>query len=570
MENSDYILELLKEAGLVTEDQLDAAWQKVSEEDGQIDVIEALLKLELLDEQALTNLLAEQYGLETFDLSQYYIPDEVLEVIPHDFIKQNQVVPIQADDDSVTVAMCDPANLEAIDSLSYSLKKDIHIVLAPKSQVENAIKSRFSSLSDSVDSFLTGVNTTGIEQMEHISNPLEADTVDAEDDAPIIRLASMIIVEAFKQRASDIHLEPMEKRYRIRYRIDGVLREVEAPPKYLQLNLTSRFKIMAKMDITEKRIPLDGRIQVKLGGKDIDLRVSSIPTTHGESIVMRILDKASIQLDIPKLGFYQDDQQKINRIINYPDGIFLVTGPTGSGKTTSLYAFLNTINKPTRKIITVEDPVEYMLAGINQVQVNPAAKMTFAAALKAMLRQAPNIIMVGEIRDLETAEIAIQASLTGHLVFSTLHTNDAPSAITRLIDMGVQPFMVASSVRAAMAQRLVRRVCKNCAEPVEATDREIRSLGLDDNFLASATLMQGKGCSVCGGSGYKGRCGIYEIFLLSENVQELIFRKSEASVIREAARKSGMRTLREDALRKAANGTTTLAEVVSTTMGDKE
>ena len=570
MENSDYILELLKEAGAVTEDQINEAWKTVSESDGQIDVIAALVKLEFLDEQALTTLLAEQYGLEAFDLSQYYIPDEVIELIPAEFVKQNSIVPIKNEDGVLTVAMCDPSNLEALDSLSYQLKMDVQAVLSAKSQIDYVIKGRFSSLSDSVETFLTGVNTEGIGEMERVVSENPEDGESDVDDAPIIRLASMIIIEAFKLRASDIHLEPMEKRYRIRYRIDGVLREMDAPPKYLQMNLTSRFKIMAHMDITEKRVPLDGRIQVKMGGKDIDLRVSSIPTTHGESIVMRILDKASIQLDIPKLGFYQDDQQKINRIINYPDGIFLVTGPTGSGKTTSLYAFLNTINKPTRKIITVEDPVEYMLAGINQVQVNPAAKMTFAAALKAMLRQAPNIIMVGEIRDLETAEIAIQASLTGHLVFSTLHTNDAPSAITRLIDMGVQPFMVASSVRATMAQRLVRRVCKNCAEPVEATEREIRMLKLDENFLASATLMQGKGCPVCGGSGYKGRCGIYEIFLISEDVQELIFQKCEAAVIRDAARKSGMRTLREDALRKAASGTTTLAEVVSTTMGDKE
>ena len=570
MENSDYILQLLKEAGAITDEQIESGWKKVSEEEGQLDIISALVKLELLDEQKLTDILAEQYGLESFDLSQYYIPDDVIELIPADFIRQNGIVPVKKEDGVLIVAMSDPSNLEAIDSLAYQLKADIQVVLAPESQIQNAIKGRFSSLADSVDSFLTGVKTEGIGEMERLAategGPDEADV----DDAPIIRLASMIIIEAFKLRASDIHLEPMEKRYRIRYRIDGVLREMDAPPKYLQMNLTSRFKIMAHMDITEKRVPLDGRIQVKMGGKDIDLRVSSIPTTHGESIVMRILDKASIQLDIPKLGFYQDDQRKIDRIINYPDGIFLVTGPTGSGKTTSLYAFLNTINQPTRKIITVEDPVEYMLAGINQVQVNPAAKMTFAAALKAMLRQAPNIIMVGEIRDLETAEIAIQASLTGHLVFSTLHTNDAPSAITRLIDMGVQPFMVASSVRATMAQRLVRRVCKNCAEPVEATEKEIRMLNLDDNFLQSATLMQGRGCSACGGSGYKGRCGIYEIFLLSEDVQELIFRKSEAAVIRDAARKSGMRTLREDALRKAASGTTTLAEVVSTTMGDKE
>ena len=324
------------------------------------------------------------------------------------------------------------------------------------------------------------------------------------------------------------------------------------------------------MDISEKRIPLDGRIQIKLKNKDIDLRVSSIPTTHGESIVMRILDKSSIQLDIPKLGFYSDDQEKINRIINYPDGIFLVTGPTGSGKTTSLYAFLNTINTPTRKIITVEDPVEYMLPGINQVQVNVAAKMTFAAALKAMLRQAPNIIMVGEIRDLETAEIAINASQTGHLVFSTLHTNDAPSAVTRLVDMGVKPFLVASSVRAVMAQRLLRRVCKNCGEPTTASPTEIRMLDLDDKFLSQAKLMKGRGCEVCGGTGYKGRVGIYEIFMLTDEMQDLIYQKVASATIREAARKSGMRTLREDALRKAASGITTLSEVIAATVGDAD
>ena len=325
---------------------------------------------------------------------------------------------------------------------------------------------------------------------------------------------------------------------------------------------------MSRMDLSEKRIPQDGRIQVMVQGVSIDLRVSDIPTTHGESIVMRILDKSSIQLDIPQLGFYTDDQEKIDKIIGLPDGIFLVTGPTGSGKTTSLYAFLNTINTPNRKIITVEDPVEYQLAGINQVQVNPAVQMTFANALRAMLRQAPNIIMVGEIRDLETAEIAINASLTGHLVFSTLHTNDAPSAVTRLIDMGVKPFLVASSVRAIMAQRLVRRVCKKCAQPYTPTADEIRLLGLDEDYIKNSTFMKGRGCSACGHTGYKGRMGIYEIFILQEEIQNLIYGKAASNVIRDAARKSGMRTLREDGLRKAAAGTTTLAEVLSTTIGD--
>ena len=391
-----------------------------------------------------------------------------------------------------------------------------------------------------------------------------------EDDAPIIRLVTLIIVEAFKLKASDIHLEPLEKTYRIRYRIDGALRVMESPPKYLQANITSRIKIMSRLDISEKRLPQDGRIQLRVKGCDIDLRVSTIPTTHGESIVMRILDKSSIQLEIPQLGFYADDQAKINKIINMPDGVFLVTGPTGSGKTTSLYAFLNTINTPNRKIITVEDPVEYQLAGINQVQVNPLAKMTFANALRAMLRQAPNIIMVGEIRDMETAVIAINASLTGHLVFSTLHTNDAPSAVTRLIDMGVQPFLVASAVKAIMAQRLLRRVCKNCAEPAKPTPDEIRLLGLDEKFMDTATLLKGRGCPACGGTGYKGRLGIYEIFLVGEEIQHLIYTKCSADVIRDAARKGGMMTLREDGLRKAAAGTTTLSEVIATTIGDAE
>ena len=392
---------------------------------------------------------------------------------------------------------------------------------------------------------------------------------DEEDDAPIIKLVSKMIVDAYLLKASDIHIEPMEKQLVVRYRVDGVLRRMESPPKYLQGNIITRVKIMSNMDISEKRVPLDGRIQIRVKDKDLDLRVSSIPTTHGESIVMRILDKASIQLDIPKLGFYTDDQEKIDRILGTPEGVFLVTGPTGSGKTTSLYAFLNAINTPTRKIITVEDPVEYQLSGINQVQVNPLVQMTFANALRAMLRQAPNIIMVGEIRDLETADIAINASLTGHLVFSTLHTNDAPSAVTRLIDMGVKPFLVASAVRAIMAQRLVRRVCKQCAAPYTPSPEEIRILNLSDDYIEHSTLMKGRGCANCGYTGYKGRMGIYEIFLLGEEIQNLIYEKKTASVIREAARKSGMRTLREDGLRKAAAGTTTLEEVLNITIGDQ-
>ena len=564
VENSDYILELLTEYGMVTPEQVDEGWQKVADSDGRFDIIEALQELKYVERNELMAMLAQQYGLETLDLTGYEIPDEIIQTMTPEIVRQYNAIPVMLHDDILTVAMSDPTAMDALDGLRYVLNRDVEAVISPQDQIQKVIDRNYGSLTDSVNTLLNGMETGNLEQVEDADSGNEA----SGDDAPIIRLVYLLITEAYKMKASDIHLEPLERRFRVRYRIDGVLREMESPPKYLQSNIISRIKIMSRMDLSEKRIPQDGRIQVMVQGVSIDLRVSDIPTTHGESIVMRILDKSSIQLDIPQLGFYTDDQEKIDKIIGLPDGIFLVTGPTGSGKTTSLYAFLNTINTPNRKIITVEDPVEYQLAGINQVQVNPAVQMTFANALRAMLRQAPNIIMVGEIRDLETAEIAINASLTGHLVFSTLHTNDAPSAVTRLIDMGVKPFLVASSVRAIMAQRLVRRVCKKCAQPYTPTADEIRLLGLDEDFIKNSTFMKGRGCSACGHTGYKGRMGIYEIFILQEEIQNLIYGKAASNVIRDAARKSGMRTLREDGLRKAAAGTTTLAEVLATTIGD--
>ena len=563
-ENSDYILELLTEYGMVTPEQVDEGWQKVTDSDGRLDIIEALQELKYVDRDELMAMLAQQYGLETLDLTGYEIPDEIIQTMTPEIVRQYNAIPVMVHDDILTVAMSDPTAMDALDGLRYVLNRDVEAVISPQEQIQKVMDRYYGSLTDSVNTLLNGMETGNLEQIEDADTGNEA----SGDDAPIIRLVYLLITEAYKMKASDIHLEPLERRFRVRYRIDGVLREMESPPKYLQSNIISRIKIMSRMDLSEKRIPQDGRIQVMVQGVSIDLRVSDIPTTHGESIVMRILDKSSIQLDIPQLGFYTDDQEKIDKIIGLPDGIFLVTGPTGSGKTTSLYAFLNTINTPNRKIITVEDPVEYQLAGINQVQVNAAVQMTFANALRAMLRQAPNIIMVGEIRDLETAEIAINASLTGHLVFSTLHTNDAPSAVTRLIDMGVKPFLVASSVRAIMAQRLVRRVCKKCAQPYTPTADEIRLLGLDEDYINNSTFMKGRGCSACGHTGYKGRMGIYEIFILQEEIQSLIYSKAASNVIRDAARKSGMRTLREDGLRKAAAGTTTLAEVLATTIGD--
>ena len=563
--SSEYTLELLVESGMLTQEQIDQGWQKVADSGGKRDILDALKEMKFIDEKELLSILAQQYGLETIDLNEYQIPPEVVESMTAEVVKEYKIIPVMKHENTRTIAISDPSDIETIDALRFRLKCDIEAVVASKDEIAKLTAHYYGTVGESVDSFLEGMEGGEIESQ--VAGAISEDEVD--EEAPIIKLVSLIIIEAFKKRASDIHLEPFEKCYRIRYRIDGALREMESPPKYLQPNINSRLKIMARLDISEKRVPQDGRIQLKVEGKDIDLRVSTIPTTHGESIVMRILDKSSIQLDIPKLGFYSDDAELVTKILGMPDGVFLVTGPTGSGKTTSLYAFLNTINTPNRKIITVEDPVEYQLSGINQVQVNPIIKFTFAAALRAMLRQAPNIIMVGEIRDLETAEVAVNAALTGHLVFSTLHTNDAPGAVTRLIDMGVKPFLVASSVRAIMAQRLVRRNCKNCLAPYVPDPEELQLMDLNEDFVKNSTLMKGRGCNECGGSGYRGRVGIYEIFMVTEEIQNLIYKKVSSSVIREAARRIGMRTLREDGLRKAAAGTTTLAEVLANTVIDE-
>ncbi len=388
-------------------------------------------------------------------------------------------------------------------------------------------------------------------------------------DSAIIKLVSLLLLEAYKTRASDIHLEPLEKRFRVRFRIDGVLQEMQNPPKKLQSAIVSRLKIMSgTMSIAEKRLPQDGRIQVKMGKKSIDLRVSTIPTNHGESVVMRILDKSSLSLGLPELGFLSDDQAIFERLITLPDGILLVTGPTGSGKTTTLYACLNYINRPDRKIITVEDPVEYQMSGINQVQVNADIGMTFPAALRSMLRQAPNIIMIGEIRDLETASIAINASLTGHLVFSTLHTNDAPGAVARLVDMGIKPFLVATSIRAIMAQRLVRKLCGQCKQPAELNEGELRALRIEDSQMDHAHPMGAVGCDNCRHKGYRGRMGIFEVFEINDEVRFMINDRLSTMQLRQRARELGMRTLREDGVRKVLSGATTAEEVVSATMGD--
>ena len=567
IKDQEFVLKLLREYSMADAEQINAA-RDAAIDAGSSDVVGILVDSGIVDGTELIGMLAQQYGMEVVSLDDFEIPEEVISALRGDYARYYRVVPVSNDGSWLTVAMEDPTDVEKLDTLRYLLGSDVDAVIAPVSQLEEAIEKYYPEEAEDTGSRQKEVDIDAAEMIIENDDAMNAGDED-DDTAPIIRLVTKLIIDAYKMRASDIHFEPMEKRYRVRYRVDGALREVDGPPKYLQANFTSRIKIMAHLDITEKRIPQDGRIQISVGEKDIDLRVSSIPTIFGESIVMRILDKSSIQLDIPRLGFYADDLELVTKIINYPDGIFLVTGPTGSGKTTSLYAFLNTINTTARKLITVEDPIEYQLPGINQVQVDRHVDMTFAAALRSMLRQAPNIIMVGEIRDLETAEIAINAALTGHLVFSTLHTNDAPGAVARLVDMGVKPFLVATALRAAMAQRLLRRVCKECMEEHIPTSAEKRILGLTDEYLANHKFVKGKGCRHCGYTGYKGRVGIYEIFLITEEIARLIFANETSGTLRSFARRNGMRSLRDDAIRKAEAGISTLEEVIFVTMRDE-
>jgi len=567
IKDQEFVLKLLREYSMADAEQINAA-RDAAIDAGSSDVVGILVDSGIVDGTELIGMLAQQYGMEVVSLDDFEIPEEVISALRGDYARYYRVVPVSNDGSWLTVAMEDPTDVEKLDTLRYLLGSDVDAVIAPVSQLEEAIEKYYPEEAEDTGSRQKEVDIDAAEMIIENDDAMNAGNED-DDTAPIIRLVTKLIIDAYKMRASDIHFEPMEKRYRVRYRVDGALREVDGPPKYLQANFTSRIKIMAHLDITEKRIPQDGRIQISVGEKDIDLRVSSIPTIFGESIVMRILDKSSIQLDIPRLGFYADDLELVTKIINYPDGIFLVTGPTGSGKTTSLYAFLNTINTTARKLITVEDPIEYQLPGINQVQVDRHVDMTFAAALRSMLRQAPNIIMVGEIRDLETAEIAINAALTGHLVFSTLHTNDAPGAVARLVDMGVKPFLVATALRAAMAQRLLRRVCKECMEEHIPTSAEKRILGLTDEYLANHKFVKGKGCRHCGYTGYKGRVGIYEIFLITEEIARLIFANETSGTLRSFARRNGMRSLRDDAIRKAEAGISTLEEVIFVTMRDE-
>jgi type II secretion system protein E len=563
-QNEDYVLKVLQDVGLVSRKQIDAARSRL---DGQNNVVDLLVKDGIVSESDVSRSLAAQAHMDWIDLSSMVIPPAIIKQIRAEDARRFKVIPVAFGETGLVVAVSDPLDIDTIDSLGFLLQRELELVCSSPEKIREALIKYYGTADEAADVLKEKIGED-VDLGLELGDGTSITEVD-EADAPIIRMVSMLIIEAHRAGASDIHLEPLDKKFRVRFRIDGVLQEMQAPPKRLQSAIISRLKIMTgSMSIAEKRLPQDGRIQVKIKRKPIDLRVSTIPTNHGESVVMRVLDKSSLVLGLPELGFLSDDQETFERLIQLPDGILLVTGPTGSGKTSTLYACLNYINKPDRKIITVEEPIEYQMTGINQVQVNHEIGMTFPAALRSILRQAPNVIMIGEIRDLEAASIATNASLTGHLVFSTLHTNDAPSAIARLVDIGVQPFLVASSLRAIIAQRLVRRICPSCRQPAELSESEMRALRIEPGQLRDVQVMQGKGCEQCRGTGYKGRMGIFEIFVLDDEVRHMINKRSATLPLRQRARELGMRTLREDGVRKVLAGLTTAEEVISITIGD--
>lgn len=568
----DFVLQLIQDKGLVPPDIIKLGREQlVSEGVPPTDIDSKLIDL-IVDKryckyEDITYLLSQEFNIPLISLQDIRVDESVLKLLPQDILRKYNVFPISSSGGQLELAISDPMDMDSVDDISHILNMSVDLRLASPEEIKRAIDDHFgvNAYGDVFGDEVAGQNSSAAAG-NTLATGNEAGV--SEEEAPIIRYVHKLITEAVKRRASDIHLEPLEKRFRIRYRIDGVLIEVENPPKRLQPSIISRLKLMANISIAEKRVPQDGRIQITFNNKEIDLRVSSLPTVYGESIVMRILDKEGLRLGLPELGFFSDDQAVFERIVGMADGIFLVTGPTGSGKSTTLYSALNFLNHPDRKIITVEDPVEYQMTGINQVQVRREVGMTFAAALRSMLRQAPNIIMIGEIRDLETAEIAINASLTGHMVFSTLHTNDAPSAVTRLVDIGVKPFLVSASLRAALAQRLVRKICTNCKSVYAPDPRTLQAIGINEIEAAKITFYHGDGCPKCNGIGFKGRMGIFEIFIVNEELQQMIYEGRTLVELRTKARELGMRSMREDGIRKVGGGLTTADEVLKVTLNE--
>jgi type IV pilus assembly protein PilB len=524
---------------------------------------DAIVQLGYASGEQVMRALAELHNYEYYDLNNVPIPPAVVELVPESVARENAVIPFSEENGKLKVVVSDPLDFETFDKLQFILNRKVEIGLATRESILEAINRNYGQIDgESADSMLQEFTDTAIDftETEDGEEGGDDDVVD-ETSAPIVRLVQLMITEAVQLRASDIHIEPFADRVRIRYRIDGVLIERDSPPRRLLAALLSRVKILAKMDIAERRRTQDGRIKITAGGKELDLRVSMLPTSHGQSCVMRLLDKDNIKVGVRQLGLSEGDFRKFRNLIRRPNGILLVTGPTGSGKTTTLYAALNELNRPDRKIITAEDPVEYYLPGINQVEVRHSIGLDFALIIRAMLRQAPNVILVGEMRDHETASMGIQASLTGHLVFSTLHTNDAPGAITRMVDMGVPAYLVAGSVIGILAQRLVRVVCSKCKQPHTPSEAQLEVAGISPEQAATATFMKGVGCSHCGKSGYRGRLGVFELLTMTSKVRELTLAGATTVEVREAAIKQGMTTLYDDGLLKVMQGITTLEEV---------
>ncbi|GMU80376.1 MAG: Flp pilus assembly complex ATPase component TadA [Phycisphaerales bacterium] len=523
---------------------------------------EALVELELATEDDVTKALATQFDLEYVDLDKNVVVSSAIGMIPESIIKNDRVLPMSFEDNRLKVIVSDPLDLELLDKLRFRLGMEIDVALAPRAKIQRYIDTFISSKVDaSMDEAIEQIDRDK-DLLAKENEAIRKAKEDEDEEAPVIKLLNLLIDNAVRSRASDIHIEPMADRVRVRYRIDGVCIVRDNIPKSMQGPVLARLKIMSGIDIAEKRLPQDGRIKRVIGNQQIDFRVSACPAYHGESVVLRILRPDSVRVGITSMGFEPDDYDRFQRIIRQPNGIFLVTGPTGSGKTTTLYGALQELNRPDKKIITAEDPVEYMFAGINQCQVREDIGLSFAKILRSMLRQAPNIILVGEIRDREVGEVAIQAALTGHLVFSTLHTNDAPSAITRLIDMGIKPFLVASSIQAIMAQRLIRVICTECKEIDPAPDRfTLKLLGITDRDLEGRHIYKGRGCQRCNGIGYRGRQGIFEMLEMNNELRELAFQRAPANQLRKAARAGGMRNLLEDGKLKILRGVTTPEEV---------
>jgi len=565
---NERIGELLVRQNMLTAEQLKRARDEARTNGARLG--HQITKLGYLQETELTDFVAKQYGLPSIELAEFEIDRDVIKLIPEEVALKHTVIPVNRAGSTLILATADPSNIFAIDDIKFLTGYNVEVVVSS----EVAIKAAIDKYYDKSASFADVMSDLDVEDLELIQDEDDVDVGELareSEDAPVVKLVNLILTDAVKRNASDIHIEPYEKEFRARYRIDGMLYEVMKPPMKLRNAITSRLKIMAELDIAERRLPQDGRIKLKMGrGKEMDFRVSSLPTLFGEKVVLRLLDKSNLQLDMTKLGFEQQQLDVFKDCIHRPFGMVLVTGPTGSGKTTSLYSALAELNKISENISTAEDPVEFNLSGINQVQMHEEIGLNFAAALRSFLRQDPDIIMVGEIRDFETAEIAIKAALTGHLVLSTLHTNDAPSTVNRLLNMGIEPFLVASSVNCILAQRLARKVCEECKErDTEVTKQALLDAGLSEEEIAKATLYRGRGCRNCSETGYKGRIAVYEVMELTEELKEFVLNGASSMELKREAIRGGMMTLRRSALNKLVEGTTTLSEVLRVSSSDK-